>query len=248
MKTFIQKNKLLLGLVGIVLVVCLIVVFAGMMWGALSSFFGAGAARKLFRVVADEEVKRLADLEREKKAALIADVREKQALKERQMQEQGSDRADIKTQSTRAVTQQDLDAMVDREADALDRELSKESGFARLGILALICVMGWITIAMAAPTTRPTQAQVQRAERIALLLRRARTALRHQREKHALEISQLRSTHARELRERQIKLDSCRLQSTIRTTCPPCWRPALVTGLVVAGVCGGVIGIREVIR
>lgn len=249
MTSFIEQHKLLLGIVAIVLIVALIIVFAGWVWGGIASLFGGGAGRKLLKHALEEQRSEAeqALLRQQNREALAADIKAKQALKERQANERSADSVEIKTSTTRAATQAELEAIVNKEADALERELEKSGGFVAVGMLALILLLAWMAMAMANP---PTTQQVSRAQHVASLLRRATTALRQQRERHQMELKKIRAAHSREIKSLESKLASCAKQKVnlAQPSCPPCWQPALVTGLAVAGVCGVAWGSVELGR
>jgi len=262
MKEIWDKNKLLIIGVAIILVVLLLFVFGGWIAGTIGTIFGSGAGKKLQDYVAQEKIEqdKLAQIEEQKRADLAAYAAQEMNRKAEQEAKARADQVEIKARIDQTKTKADLDREIDREAQALQQYLDKEGGFARASILLALILASILLFALCIPLPGfsapasmpvPTQAEIARAERVITLLRRARRALEDQKAKHALELLRTDIEHKARENRLKVQLDSCNKQKSILaapTTCPPTWRPALITGLVVAGVCGVAWGSVELGR
>ncbi len=262
MKELWDKHKFLIIGTAIVLVVLLLFVFGGWIAGTIGTIFGSGAAKKLQDYVKAETERdaQLAKIEEQKHAELAAYVAQEQTRKAEQYAQARLAQAEIKQRIDAAKTQADRDRAVDEEAAKLEEYLRKEGGFAQMGVLFVLILTLLILLLVciplpgfSAPTSQPvvSQAERTRAERTIRLLRMARRALQKQREKYAAALLRVDIEHKAQVKKLEVKLATCQKQKTILATptaCLPCWQPALVTGLVVAGVCGVAWGSVELGR
>lgn len=264
MKEIWEQHKLLIIVVAILLAIALLFVFGGWIAGTIGTIFGGTGAKKLQDYIKNEQQSdaKIAAIEDEKRAKTAAYVAQEKNLRAEQEAQARRDQVEVRDLVGGAKTREEINRAVDKEADALDAELKREGGHANMGVL-FVLLLTWLILLLlciplpgfsspaSMPTSMPTQTEIQRAERVILLLRRARRALENQRAKHALELLRMDIEHKAELKKAGVQLATCQKQKLLLATpnvCPPCWQPALVTGLVVAGVCGVAWGSVEVGR
>lgn len=173
-----------------------------------------------------------------------------------------------------AQTQEDLDRETDAAIEKHTRYLNghnKQDGSVRRPLLPILLLAAFVILMLssqaqpASPSSQPTEAQRERTRKILATLDRYQQLVEKLKrdlvteKKACAQLVDLKGKHARreerilcqsQVRRCQAELRACTAKQSIliRHTCPPCWPYATVTGLVVAGLCGGVIGIREATR
>lgn len=176
----------------------------------------------------------------------------------------------------KAQTQKDLDEETDAALDRHTKYLNGQGGRIRWDALWCLCVFGFSVWSLSLPvttpipyvaaaTSKPSQAQRERTRKILATLDRYQQLVEKLKRDLALEkeasrkLVALKVKHARQeerilwtakLKRSQAEIKACAQKQSIllRYSCPPCWPHVTVAGLVVAGICGGVIGIREATR
>jgi len=227
---------------------------------------------------ADRETQAKLDQQREKNArdleAYARQKREEKLVSEQQYRE-GVSIAEQKAKAVvdRAKTTEDLDRETDAAIDKHTRYLDKEGGFVRLGLLGAM-VLAWLILLLvclpipgfSSPASMPaTQVQKERTRKLLVLLDRYKLLVEKLKrdieieKKECRQIVASQSLHTRALerivcdgqaKKYQAEIRACMAKqlAVAQVRCPPCWPHALVSGLVVAGVCGGIVGIREATR
>lgn len=165
-----------------------------------------------------------------------------------------------------ASTQADLQAIEDKEYQALNSMLppdKREDGYIRATvcaalILITLCMMAISGSVGASPATPTDKAKT--LERIKIL-QRARHEIQRLRDRiefvsreYEIKIKALKANHSialrrvEQLRESDNKTCRQKIGALNMRTCPPCWPHGLVAAGAVAVVCGVGFGIREITR
>ncbi len=223
-------------------------------WGVASVFGALGlgqAGRAIKEYVATERTREgeTQTIEQAKRAQLARVSREAKEVSERQAERKKSDEAATASTVDGARTPADLDAAIDRELDALDRESGRIGTILLallLGTMAIVCLLCLVGSAHAQP---PTAAQRARAAKILRVLKKARRKIARLKSDHALQVKRLTIQHQAAIEKIGADLRACRAQRSIiaRRLDPPIW-PYLLAGIALGGIAvGGAWGISAAV-